>query len=92
MPKAEVGTPKWIANQWRKKGMSKLRWYCGLCKVACLDENGFKCHLKHENHLKNEKAAEGKEPEEIGYHVDAFSKEFENKWLKTMVNQYLNQR
>ena len=51
MPKPERGTPKWIANQWRKKGLSKLRWHCGLCGVSCKDANGFRMHLEHENHL-----------------------------------------
>ena len=51
MPKPEKGTPKWIANQWKKKGLSKLRWHCGLCGVWCKDANGFKMHLEHPNHL-----------------------------------------
>ena len=34
MPKPEVGTPKWIANQMKSKGLMKLRWffYAG-CKL-----------------------------------------------------------
>jgi DNA/RNA-binding protein KIN17 len=92
MPKAEKGTPKWIANQWRKKGMSKLRWYCELCGVACLDENGFKCHLEHEKHKKNEEAANAKEPSTIGYHVDAFSRKFENDFMQLMVKNHLNEK
>jgi DNA/RNA-binding protein KIN17 len=92
MPKAEKGTPKWIANQWRKKGMSKLRWYCGLCGVACLDENGFKCHLAHEKHKKNEEAANAKEMKGIGYHVDAFSRKFENDFMQLMVKNHLNEK
>ena len=42
------------ANQWKKKGLSKLRWHCGLCGVWCKDANGFKMHIEHPNHLKRE--------------------------------------
>ena len=44
MGKAEVGTPKWISNNIKSKGLQKLRWYCQMCEKQCRDENGFKCH------------------------------------------------
>lgn len=28
MPRAEVGTPKYIANKMKSKGLQRLRWYC----------------------------------------------------------------
>lgn len=31
MGKAEVGTPKWIGNKIKAKGLQKLRWYCQVC-------------------------------------------------------------
>lgn len=50
MPKAEVGTPKYIANKMKAKGLQKLRWYCQMCQKQCRDENGFKCHTMSESH------------------------------------------
>ena len=52
--KAEFGTPKWISNNMRSKGLQKLRWYCQMCQKQCRDANGFKCHIGEEhNSLKN---------------------------------------
>lgn len=28
MGRAEVGTPKYIANKMKSKGLQRLRWYC----------------------------------------------------------------
>lgn len=50
MPKAEVGTPKYLANKMKSKGLQKLRWYCQMCQKQCRDENGFKCHTMSESH------------------------------------------
>lgn len=48
--KAEVGTPKYLANKMKAKGLQKLRWYCQMCQKQCRDENGFKCHTISESH------------------------------------------
>ncbi|XP_044014114.1 DNA/RNA-binding protein KIN17-like [Aphidius gifuensis] len=50
MGKHEVGTPKYIANKIKSKGLQKLRWYCQMCEKQCRDENGFKCHTRSESH------------------------------------------
>ena len=50
MPKAEKGTPKYLANKMKSKGLQKLRWYCQMCEKQCRDENGFKCHISSESH------------------------------------------
>ena len=97
MPKPERGTPKWIANQWRKKGLSKLRWHCGLCGVSCKDANGFRMHLEHENHLRRELEQEGVERErsdniEARYMPDAFSEAFERNYLKYLATEKVGQR
>jgi DNA/RNA-binding protein KIN17 len=89
-------------NQGRK---SKLRWNCELCGVACKDENGFKCHLQHENHLrremeKNEQEARSEMYDESSillrkdaakFWVDDFSRKFERDFMKLMVEEHLNQ-
>lgn len=53
MPKAEVGTPKYLANKMKAKGLQKLRWYCQMCQKQCRDENGFKCHINTEGKNQN---------------------------------------
>lgn len=50
MGRAEVGTPKYLANKMKSKGLQKLRWYCQMCQKQCRDENGFKCHTMSESH------------------------------------------
>jgi len=45
-----VGTPKYLANKMKSKGLQKLRWYCQMCQKQCRDENGFKCHTMSESH------------------------------------------
>ena len=95
MPKAEVGTPKWISNQWKKKGLNKLRWYCGLCKVSCRDANGFQLHLAHEGHLRREvEAAERRttSDRELQYRPDEYSEALERSFLRYLVRQKLGQR
>ena len=39
MGKAEVGTPKWIGNKIKSKGLQKLRWYCQMCQKQCRFES-----------------------------------------------------
>lgn len=53
MPRAEVGSTKHISNQMKQKGLTRLRWYCQTCEKACRDENGFKCHVMSESHVRN---------------------------------------
>jgi hypothetical protein len=47
--------PKAISNRIKAKGLTKLRWYCQLCEKACRDENGYKCHMMSEAHLRQVK-------------------------------------
>lgn len=34
------------------KGLQKLRFYCQMCAKQCRDDNGFKCHLASEAHIR----------------------------------------
>ncbi|KAF2716633.1 hypothetical protein K431DRAFT_278505 [Polychaeton citri CBS 116435] len=52
MPKAEVGSTKYIANKMKAKGLQRLRWYCQTCEKQCRDENGFKQHTMSEGHVR----------------------------------------
>ncbi|TID27847.1 C2H2 and C2HC zinc finger [Venturia nashicola] len=53
MPKAEVGSTKWLGNKMKAKGLQRLRWYCTPCEKQCRDENGFKQHTMSEGHVRN---------------------------------------
>lgn len=44
---------KYQAKQRRRRGLQKTRFYCQVCERQCLDENGFKCHVQSEIHMKN---------------------------------------
>lgn len=88
MPRAEVGTPKYIANKMKAKGLQKLRWYCQMCQKQCRDENGFKCHTMSESHQRqlllfadNSKKM-----------MDEFSYEFQKGFLDILRRQYCTKR
>ena len=77
MPKAEKGTPKYLANKMKAKGLQKLRWYCQMCQKQCRDENGFKCHAMSESHQRQLLLFADSEDK----FLDEFSKEFEEGYL-----------
>ena len=33
MGKAEAGSTKWVSNQMKSKGLTRLRWFCQICEV-----------------------------------------------------------
>jgi len=84
MPKAERGTPKDIANRAKAKGLSKLKFYCQMCQKQCRDENGFKCHLTSESHLRQMKVFQSN-PDQV---MDSFSTEFESAYLETLKRRH----
>lgn len=88
MPRAEVGTPKYIANKMKAKGLQKLRWYCQMCQKQCRDENGFKCHTMSESHQRqlllfadNSKRI-----------IDDFSYQFAKEYLQILRRQFGTKR
>lgn len=52
MPKAEVGSTKYLNNKLKSKGLQRLRWYCQVCEKQNRDENGFKMHTQSESHVR----------------------------------------
>lgn len=84
MPKAERGTPKDIANRAKAKGLCKLKFYCQMCQKQCRDENGFKCHLTSDSHLRQMKIFQDN-PDRV---MDSFSKEFESVYLETLKRRH----
>ncbi len=75
--KAEAGTPKWLANKMKAKGLQKLRWYCQMCQKQCRDANGFKCHISSESHQR-QLLLFGEKPGKFLYE---FSREFERDFM-----------
>ena len=88
MPKAEKGTPKDIANRMKAKGLQKLKFYCQMCAKQCRDENGFKCHMTSESHLRQMKIFR----ENAGGIMGDFSREFENAYVETLRRRHGTQR
>lgn len=88
MPKAEKGTPKDIANRIKAKGLQKLKFYCQMCQKQCRDQNGFKCHLTSESHLRQMKIFSDNA---MGI-MDGMSKEFEQSYMDTLRRRHGTKR
>ncbi|KAI0772247.1 domain of Kin17 curved DNA-binding protein-domain-containing protein [Irpex lacteus] len=88
MPRAEVGTPKYIANQMKSKGLQRLRWYCQVCQKQCRDENGFKCHAQSEAHLRQMLVV----GENAGRHISDFSSQFQHDFVTLLSRRFGTKR
>jgi len=88
MPKAEKGTPKYLANKMKAKGLQKLRWYCQMCEKQCRDENGFKCHTTSEAHQR-QLLLFGENPHR---YLDDFSKEFSDGYIELLRRRFGTRR
>ncbi|TFK71258.1 hypothetical protein BDN72DRAFT_958186 [Pluteus cervinus] len=88
MPRAEVGTPKYVANKMKSKGLQRLRWFCQVCEKQCRDENGFKCHAQSEAHLRQMLVV----GEHAGSHIANFSAEFQSEFVKMLSRRFGTKR
>ncbi|KAF9451863.1 hypothetical protein P691DRAFT_772810 [Macrolepiota fuliginosa MF-IS2] len=88
MPRAEVGTPKYVANQMKSKGLQRLRWYCQVCQKQCRDENGFKCHAQSEAHLRQMLVV----GEHAGSHIANFSAQFQSEFVQLLSRRFGTKR
>ncbi|KXJ74463.1 hypothetical protein RP20_CCG013554 [Aedes albopictus] len=86
--KAEAGTPKYLANKMKAKGLQKLRWYCQMCQKQCRDENGFKCHTMSESHQRQILLF----ADNAGRFIDSFSSEFMTGYLQILRRQFGTKR
>ncbi|KAF4338504.1 KIN17 [Fusarium beomiforme] len=80
MPKAEVGSTKYVANRMKAKGLQRLRWYCQVCEKQCRDANGFKQHTMSESHVR-QMLIVGEDPK--GY-IEKFSQQFQRDFLQLL--------
>ncbi|KAG4304529.1 hypothetical protein PORY_001922 [Pneumocystis oryctolagi] len=78
--KAEKGTPKWLSNRMKSKGLQRLRWYCQACEKQMRDENGFKCHTQSEAHVR-QMLLIGENPNR---HIHNYSVEFKNNFIQLL--------
>jgi len=88
MPRAEVGTPKHLANKMKSKGLQRLRWYCQVCEKQCRDENGFKCHMTSESHLRQMLVV----GENAGKHISDFSMQFQSEFVSMLSRRFGTKR
>lgn len=79
MPKAEVGSAKYLANKMKSRGLNRLRWYCQLCEKSCRDENGYKMHCQSPSHTA--KALEA------GTNFKSVQDTFSDQFLKDFLSQ-----
>ncbi|QIW99017.1 hypothetical protein AMS68_004535 [Peltaster fructicola] len=80
MPKAEVGSTKWVANKSKAKGLQRLRWYCQVCAKQCRDENGFKQHTLSEGHVRQMMLV-GENPSK---YINNYSSQFKRDFLQLL--------
>jgi len=88
MGRAEAGSLKAMANKMKSKGLQRLKWYCQMCSKQCRDENGFKCHMSSEGHLRQMRLF-ASNPNSF---VDDFSQGFEKGYLETLSHKHGTKR
>ncbi|KAL7416162.1 domain of Kin17 curved DNA-binding protein-domain-containing protein [Mrakia frigida] len=88
MGKAAAGTPKAVANAMKSKGLGRLRWFCQVCEKQCRDDNGFKCHVATEAHLRQMLVV----GESAGKYIDDFSKNFMDEFILLLSRRYNTKR
>ncbi|KAL8997488.1 MAG: hypothetical protein Q9169_003268 [Polycauliona sp. 2 TL-2023] len=80
MPKAEVGSTKYLNNKLKSKGLQRLRWYCQVCEKQCRDENGFKMHTQSESHVR-QMLLIGQDSRK---HISDYSNQFQRDFLQLL--------
>ncbi|EON66012.1 hypothetical protein W97_05255 [Coniosporium apollinis CBS 100218] len=80
MPRAEVGSTKHLSNKMKSKGLQRLRWYCQVCERQMRDENGFKCHVQSESHVR-QMLLVGEDPKK---HIARYSEDFKRDFLQLL--------
>ncbi|SLM38997.1 Zinc finger, C2H2 [Lasallia pustulata] len=80
MPKAEIGSTKFLNNKLKSKGLQRLRWYCQVCERQMRDENGFKCHTQSESHVRQMLLI----GEDSRKHISDYSNQFQHDFLQLL--------
>ena len=80
MPRAEVGSTKYLNNKLKSKGLQRLRWYCQVCERQMRDENGFKMHVQSESHVRQMVVV----GENSGKFIQDYSNQFRRDFLQLL--------
>ncbi|KAF2095047.1 hypothetical protein NA57DRAFT_45386 [Rhizodiscina lignyota] len=80
MPRAEAGSTKSVANKLKAAGLGRLRWYCQACEKQMRDENGFKCHVASETHVRKMQVI-GEDPRKA---INEFSQQFLSDFMRLL--------
>ncbi|KAI2608647.1 domain of Kin17 curved DNA-binding protein-domain-containing protein [Hypoxylon fragiforme] len=80
MPKAEVGSTKYLNNKLKSKGLQRLRWYCQICEKQCRDANAFKMHTQSESHTRKMLLV-GEDPKK---YIEEYSTQFVKDFLQQL--------
>ncbi len=81
MPKAEVGSTKYLNNKLKSKGLQRLRWYCQVCEKQNRDENGFKCHVQSESHVRKIQAIGTEGSQRV---ISDYSRDFQRDFIQLL--------
>ncbi|KAG1462514.1 hypothetical protein G6F46_004823 [Rhizopus delemar] len=88
MPKAEFGTPKYLSNRMKSKGLQKLKFYCQACEKQCRDENGFKCHMMSESHQRQMLLV----AQNPGKFISSYTEEFKRNFIRLLSRSHGTKR
>ena len=80
MPKAEVGSTKYLNNKLKSKGLQRLRFWCEVCHKQCRDDNGYKCHTMSESHVRQMQTV-GLNANKV---ISDYSNDFQRNFLQTL--------
>jgi len=72
----------------KSKGLQRLRWYCQVCQKQCRDDNGFKCHIQSEAHLRQMLVV----GENAGRHIADFSGQFQHDFVQLLSRRFGTKR
>ena len=64
----------------KAKGLQRLRWYCQACSRQMRDENGFKCHVASESHVRQMQLI-GEDPRKA---INDFSNQFLKDFIQLL--------
>ena len=79
MPKAEVGSTKYLSNKLKSKGLQRLRYWCEVCHKQCRDDNGYKCHVMSESHVRQMQA--------VGLNANKVIHDYSNDFQRNFLQQ-----
>ena len=79
---------KHASNKAKAKGLQKLRFWCQICSKQCRDDNGFKCHIASETHIRQMHLF----AENSKGMIDNFSKEFLKGFMDILSQRHSTNR